>query len=119
MSLDLIKGKKQALSAESITDADYADDLALFSNTSAEAEFKLHSLEQAAGVIGFHLNANKTEYTSLKREVAISTLNDGPLKLVGKFTYLGRSISSTKCEVSMHIAKAWIAIDYEKVWSTR
>ena len=36
--------------AEIITDADYADDLVLLSNTSAQATSLLHNLEQAARV---------------------------------------------------------------------
>ena len=35
----------------------------------------------------------------------------GPLKLVDKFTYLGSSVSSTKKEINMRLAKAWTAID--------
>ena len=46
--------------AETITGADYADILRL-ANTPTQAESLLHSLEQAAGSIIFHMNANKTE----------------------------------------------------------
>ena len=48
--------------AQTITDVDYADDIALLINTPAQAETLLHSLERAAGGIGPHVNANKTEY---------------------------------------------------------
>ena len=40
--------------AWTITDADYADDIALLPNIPAQAESLLHSLEQAAGDIGLH-----------------------------------------------------------------
>ena len=43
-------------------DADYADDIALLVNTSAQAESLMHSLEKAAGGIGLHVNADKTEF---------------------------------------------------------
>ena len=55
-----------------ITDADYADDLALLANTHAQHEFLLHSLERAAGGTGIHVNSNKTEFMCFKREAAIS-----------------------------------------------
>ena len=55
------KGKKQKIPAHTITDADYADDIALLANTLAQAETVLHSLERAAGGIGLHINADKTE----------------------------------------------------------
>ena len=41
----------------------------------------------------------------------ISTLNISTLKLVDKFTYLGSSVSSTKTDINMWLAKAWTAID--------
>ena len=42
------------------------DYLIFFTNTSDQAEFLLHSLEQTAGGIGPNVNANKTEYMCLK-----------------------------------------------------
>ena len=47
---------------KTITDADYADDIALLANTPNQAETLLHSLERAAAGIGFHVNAHKTEF---------------------------------------------------------
>ena len=43
-----------------MTDTDYEDDLELLVNTLTQAEFLLHSLEQAVGGIGLNINANKT-----------------------------------------------------------
>ena len=43
--------------AQTITDVDYTDDIALLANTSAQAETLLHSLEQAAASRGHHVNA--------------------------------------------------------------
>ena len=43
-----------------MTDADYADDLVLLTNTPAQSESLLHSLKQAAE--GIDLYANKTEH---------------------------------------------------------
>ena len=47
---------------KTITDADYADDIALLANTPNQAETLLHSLERAAAGISLHVNAHKTEY---------------------------------------------------------
>ena len=58
----LKKTRSRWYPAETITDADYADDIALLANTPTQAEFLLHSLERAAGGIGLHVNADKTEY---------------------------------------------------------
>ena len=56
-----MKEKKRRYPPQTITDADYADDIALRSNTPAQAESLLNSFEQ--GVIGLHINADKTEHT--------------------------------------------------------
>ena len=45
---------------QTITDVDYADDIALLANTSTQAETPLHSLERAAAGIDLHVNVHKT-----------------------------------------------------------
>ena len=40
-----------------------------------------------------------------------STLNGTPLELEDKFTYRGSSVSSTKTDINMRLAKTWAAID--------
>ena len=82
--------------AGSKTDADYADDIAILANASAQAETLLHSLERAAAGIGLHVNAHETEYMCYYQTGDIFTLNGSSLKLVDKFTHLGNSVSSTK-----------------------
>ena len=55
------KGKNPG---QTITDTDYADDIAHLANTPTQAESLLHSLEKAAGGINLRVNADKTEYMS-------------------------------------------------------
>ena len=50
-----------------MTDADYADNLALLANTPAPIESLLHSQEQTAGIISHYVNINKTEYMCRKK----------------------------------------------------
>ena len=58
--------KKQVSSrwyhAETITNTEYAEDLAILITTSAQAKSILHSLEQAAGRIDLYVNVNKTDF---------------------------------------------------------
>ena len=91
-----------------ITNADYADDLALLVNTPTQAKSLLYSLEQPAGDICLHVNTDKTEYMSCNQKGDIATLNNGSLKLLDKFTYL--RISSTENDISIQLAKTCIAI---------
>ena len=95
--------------SQTITNTDYADDIALLANTPAQVEILLHSLEWAAAGIGLYVNPDKTEYTCFNQRGDISTLKGGPLKLVDKFTYLGSSVSSTETYIKTRLAKAWTA----------
>ena len=88
-----------------------ADNLALLTNSSAQAEFLLHSLEQTAGGNGLYVNANKIEYMCFKWKGAMFTLSGKPLKLEDQFIYLSSNISSTESNVNIHLPKVWNAID--------
>ena len=83
-----------------IMDPDYTDDIAFLANTPAQAESLLHSLERAAGGIGLHVNADKTEFMCFNQKGDIITLNGRSLKLVDKFIYLGRSILSPENDIN-------------------
>ena len=82
--------------AKTITDADYADDIAILANSHNQAETLRHSLEWAAAGIGLNVNEHKTEYMCYNQTGDITTLDGTPLKLVDKFTNLGSSVSSTE-----------------------
>ena len=107
----LTKKRSRRYPAKTITDADYADDIALLANTPNQAETLLHSLERAAAGIGLHVNAHKTEFMCFNQKGDISTLDGTSLKLVDKFTYLGSSVSSTEKDIDTRLTKAWTAID--------
>ena len=119
MSIDLMKEngfklakqRSRRYSAQTIMDANYAHDIALIANSPIQAQSLQHSLERTAGGIGFHVNADKTEYICFNQRGDISTLKGGFLKLVDKFTYLGSSVSSTKNDINTRLAKAWTAIN--------
>ena len=95
---------------QTITDANYANDIALLANITANTETLLHSLERAAACIGLHVDTDKTECMCFNQRGDISTLNGSSLKLVDKFTYLGNSVLSTETNINMRRAKAWTAI---------
>ena len=115
----LTKERSRRHPSKTITDADYADDIALLTNAPAQAENLLHSLERAAAGIGHHVNAHKTKYRCLNQTGDISTLNGSTLNLVDKFTYLGSIVSSTETDIDTWLAKAWAAIDrLSVVWKS-
>ena len=96
--------------ANNLTDADYADDLALFANSSSKANALLHSLENAAKD-GLHVNVDKTEYMCFNTQGSLNTIKSEPLKQVDTFTYMGSNISSSEADVKSRIGKAWGALD--------
>ena len=92
MSIDIMKDngfklaneRSRRYPAQTITDADYADDIALLVNTPT----LLHSLKRAAAGIGLHVKPDKTEYMCFNQTGDISTFNGSSLKLVDKLTYV-------------------------------
>ena len=107
----LTKKRSRRYPAKTITDTDYADDIAILANTPNQAETLQHSLERATAGIGLHVNAHKTEYKCYNQTGDISTLDGTSLKLVDKFTNLGSSVSSTEKDIDTRLTKAWTAID--------
>ena len=108
---ELTKKRSRRHPAKTITNADYADDIAILANTSNQAKTLLLSLERATAGIGLHVNAHKTEYMCYNQTGDITTLDGTPLKLVDKFIYLGSSISSTEKDIDTWLMKVWTAID--------
>ena len=106
---ELTKKRSRKYPAKTITDADYADDIAILANTPKWQI--LLSLDRAAAGISLYVNAHKTEYMCYNQTGDISTLEGTPLKLVDKFTYLGSSVESTEKDIETRLTKAWTAIN--------
>ena len=108
---ELTKKRGRMYLTKTITDADYADDIAILANTLNQAETLLHSLERATAGISFYVNAHKTEYMCFNQTGDVSTLDGTSLKLVDKFTYLVSSVSSTEKDIDTRLTQTWTAID--------
>ena len=106
----LKKRQSRRYPATFITDADYADDLALLSDTTEGASKLLHALEKAASNIGLQINVNKTEHMNINCQGSIRTNSGALLKSVDQFTYLGSNISTSAKEIGIRIGKAWSAM---------
>ena len=112
----LAKERSRRYAAQTITDVDYADDIAFMANTLTQAESLWHTLKQEAAGIS---NVDKTEYMRFDQSGDISTLKGGPLKLVDKFIYLGSSVSSTEKGINSRLAKVWKTIDrLSVIWNS-
>ena len=111
MALSTRSGRSRRNPVQTITDANYADDIALLANSPAHTKSLLHSQERPVAGIGLHVNADKTKYIHFNQRGDIFTLNGSSLKLVGKFTYLRSSVSSTETDINTQLEKAWTAFD--------
>ena len=111
-SSTLAKIRSKLLLAQTITDADYVDDIALLANKQGLAESLLDSPEKAESVISLHVNEGKTEYMCFNQNKKwdISKLQAGSLKLADKITYLGSSVLSTEIDINMQLATAWTSL---------
>ena len=68
LTLELARSRR--FHTKKIPDADYADDLALLSDNSYNAQKLLHILEKSSAFIGLlHINATKTEICATIRTV--------------------------------------------------
>ena len=72
------KKRSRRYPAKTITDSDYADDIAILANTPDQAETLLRSLERAAADIGLDVNAHQMEYMCYNQTGDISTLDRSP-----------------------------------------
>ena len=97
--------------ARVITDVDYADDIALLSDTIEEASKLLHLVESAASEIGLYINAKKTEFICYNQHGNITSKSGVAIKSVDEFNYLGSNIHSTEKDIITRKAKAWKALD--------
>jgi hypothetical protein len=105
-----------------LTDTDFADDIALISQSLEHAQDLLQSLEQASNSVGLYLNEKKTEYYDKCQSNPIhqiKTLNGGILKEVDDYKYLGSYISSSEKDFLTRKAMAWSACnDMHKIWKS-
>ena len=109
LTLELARSRR--FPTKKITEAHYADDLALLYDNSYNAQKLLHILEQSAAFIGLHVNATKTEYMCYNQDGPIETLNKTPLQKVDDFVYLSSNITSIEKYILIRILKTWSVLD--------
>ena len=102
-----------------ITDLDFADDIALLSNTASQAQELLDKVEHATLRVGLHMNAKKTQFMTFNQphDVQIKTQDGSDLKEVKDFKYLGAWMQSTEADIRTRKALAWKACNnLNNIW---
>ena len=74
LGFTISKRKSSRYPAISITDADYADDIALTTNDLSEANTLLFLIEEKANEIGLNINSRNTEYMSFNQNEKTKTI---------------------------------------------
>ena len=118
----LTKARSRRFPAEKITDTDFADDIALLSDTLKEAETLLHHVQTSAKQIGLHINETKTEYMTFNvdNNTVLQTIDGKRLSEVEDFLYLGSWIKSCEKDISVRITKAWTALrKMDTIWKSK
>ena len=121
LGFTLSKPKSRRYPAVNITDADYADDLAVLTDYLKDATSLLHKIETVASQIGLYINVSKTEFITHNQDESggITCLNGGEIKHVDDFKYLGSYIASTERDVNTKLGKAWGALnELNKIWKS-
>ena len=107
--------------AINITNTDFADDLALISNTLEEAQILLLRLQTTAEAVGLHIKYKKMEYVFYNQtESNFATQQGNRLNLVDNIKYLGSWIQSSQKDMKVRISQAWNALNkMDRIWKCK
>ena len=94
--------------AELITDLDFADDIALLSDTLHQAQNLLSRVESAAESVGLQMNATKTKFMAynISDNTTLSTKDGSHLEQVNDFQYLGSWVDESEKDFQIRQALA-------------
>ncbi|XP_063427447.1 uncharacterized protein LOC134710955 [Mytilus trossulus] len=109
--------------SSNLKDIDYADDLAIVSNTKNQMKEKTEVLEQNARMIGLKINSKKTQIMTVNMLYTPDIkVNGEQLELVQSFTYLGSIVKSeggAGQDIKTKIGKARSAFHrLRNIWET-
>ena len=120
LGFTLLPRRSRRHPATKLTDADFADDLALLADNDKNAEALLLLLEAAADAVGLQVNYGKTNYMVFSQaNTKITGKNGAELEAVSDFKYLGSWLASSSTDLNIRIAQAWSAHNkLDKVWKS-
>ena len=105
-----------------ITDLDFADDMSLLDDNTADAQTFLDLVTKTAAKVGLEINISKTKFCSACPEDQM-TCNGKPIEKVDSFTYLGSNLQldgDVSHEVRTRLGKATGRLkQIDKLWKQR
>ena len=113
--------QSRRVKAVRVSDTDFADDLALITDTVTEAEKLTQEIEKVAATVGLQMNEGKTKFMTQNIEVpgTLMSVNNKSIEHVKDFTYLGSRLKSTESDIRVRKGKAWGAChSLKKLWNS-
>ena len=101
LGFQLSRRRSRRVGPETVTDFDFADDIALLSEELYQAQELLHRVETSVAKVGLKMNAAKTQFMSFNQSrMGSLQTNDGTkLEEVKDFKYLGVWLESTAKDI--------------------
>ena len=113
--------RSRRVKAEKLADLEFADDIALCSDTIEEAQVLLERLEAAANTVGLKMNTSKTKFMTVNEDESssLTSSSGSELEHVTDFVYLGSWVAASERDFKVRKAKAWAACHkMKKVWNS-
>ena len=109
LGFQLRKRKSRRVPPITITDMDFADDIALVSEGIKEDQEMLTQVEKSAKRVGQSMNTGKTKYTNYNtiQQFEIKAIDVSNLKRFEDFKYLGAWIDNSENDLKIRKALAW------------
>jgi hypothetical protein len=109
-----------------VTDTDFADDIAFFSDSFVNMQSMLDRLELYAGMVNLSINRKKTEFMLFGEWPHLDCSNsrlhlfDGEINHVDDFKYLGAWVRSSDSDMRRRKGLAWDAVlQLWRIWKSR
>ena len=121
LGFTLTPARSRRVKAKKISDTDFADDIALVTNTVKEAEELMREVEAVSACVGLRMNEQKTKYLveNIHEPEEITNIGGQKVELVNDFLYLGAKIRNSEEDITTRKKKAWIACHSLKaVWKS-
>ena len=123
LGFTLERRRSRRVGPKTITDIDFADDIALLSQSIISATELLHRVELAAANVGLFINVGKTKVMTLNindQAGDLKSRSGETIENVDDFVYLGSWIEGTERDIKVRKGKAWGALHRLKtIWKSK
>ena len=103
--------KNRRVKAQKIADTEFADNIALVTDTVKEADELMREVDEVVITVGLRMNESKTKYLveNIECPDQIVSVGGKSIELVEDFVYLGGRIRNTEHDLLERKRKAWLA----------